>query len=335
MKIKWIHFGLVALVATSISAFGQIGRVGGTVVDAEGNPVEGAQIEIQGLKVKRNYKLETNAKGKYMHMGIFAQGRARYRVVVRMEGYRPDFIEGIRPVGDIGGGDVDFKLVPGNHTEKLVFELSDEERAALKARQAKAPESKGAGPGLVEKYEAGVAAINAGNYQEAVTLLQAANNMDGSQPAIWSTLAKAYEGLKDYDSSLEAYENAVMLEPNVAIYQNMGNMWAAKQDMEKANEYYEKAVALATESDPTAAGTTYYNMAVNHINSGNYKAAVPILLKAVEADPDHAEAHYQLGIVLLGMNRIPEAVEHLKRYVELDPSSENAVTAQALVDELG
>jgi Flp pilus assembly protein TadD len=337
MKIKWIHYVLLVSIANSVSAFGQtVGRVGGKVVDAEGNPVKDAQIQIEGMHSKRKYKTKTNGRGQYLHMGVFNNARSRYRVIVRKEGFAPDFMEHVRPTRDGRGGNVDFTLQLGNHQMRMAFQATDEERAA--ARKAPPPpqtRAKPAGAGLVEIYEAGVAAINAGNFSEAVTLLDRANEIDGAQTAIWSALAKAHEGLRNYDGSLEAYENAAFLEPSVPIYQNMGNIWAAKRNMDKANEYYEKAVALAIETDPTAAGTTYYNMAVTHINSGNFKAAIPALLKAVEADPNHADAHYQLGITLLGTNRIAEAIEYLRKYVELQPSGENAVTAQALVDELG
>ena len=338
MKIKWIHYLLFISIATPVSAFGQgVGRIGGKVIDAEGNPIKGAQIQIEAMTSKRKYKAKTNDKGQYLHMGVFINARTRYRVIVRKGGFAPDFMEHVRPTRDGRGGNIDFTLQVGNHQMTMAYQVTDAERAA--ARKAPPPtpkaQAKPAGPGLVETYEAGVAAINAGNFSEAVALLSRANEIDGSQPAIWSALAKAHEGLRDYDGALEAYENAAFLDPSVPIYQNMGNIWAAKRDMDKANEYYEKAVALAIETDPTAAGTTYYNMAVTHINSGNFKAAIPVLLKAVEADPNHADAHYQLGITLLGANRIAEAVEHLRRYVELQPSGENAVTAQALVEELG
>ena len=53
MKVKWIHYVLFVSIATSVSAFGQsAGRIGGKVVDAEGNPVKGAQIQIEGINSK-------------------------------------------------------------------------------------------------------------------------------------------------------------------------------------------------------------------------------------------------------------------------------------------
>ena len=60
------------------------------------------------------------------------------------------------------------------------------------------------------------------------------------------------------------------------------------------------------------------------------------LLKALEAVPNHAESHYQLGIILTQQRHtIPKGVEHLKKYLELAPEGPNAEMAQLLVDALG
>ncbi|HRR57718.1 MAG TPA: tetratricopeptide repeat protein, partial [Acidobacteriota bacterium] len=57
--------------------------------------------------------------------------------------------------------------------------------------------------------------------------------------------------------------------------------------------------------------------------------------KALEFDPNHAESHYQLGITLIGLGEMEEALEHLKTYVKLSPNTENAQVAQQLIQELG
>ena len=93
MKIKWIHYLLFVSIATPVSAFGQgVGRIGGKVIDAEGNPIKGAQIQIEAMTSKRKYKAKTNDKGQYLHMGVFINARTRYRVIVRKEGFAPDFM---------------------------------------------------------------------------------------------------------------------------------------------------------------------------------------------------------------------------------------------------
>jgi tetratricopeptide (TPR) repeat protein len=51
-----------------------------------------------------------------------------------------------------------------------------------------------------------------------------------------------------------------------------------------------------------------------------YHDAEEILKKAVDLNPDHAEAHYQLGFALLQQYlKYEEAIKYLKKAVELNP----------------
>ena len=75
-------------------------------------------------------------------------------------------------------------------------------------------------------------------------------------------------------------------------------------------------------------------MGVTFINKGQNKQASEALKNAVVSDPTHAEAHYQLGIVLLGMNQIDGAINHLAEYAKLNPNGENAPVARDLVKQL-
>jgi tetratricopeptide (TPR) repeat protein len=76
-------------------------------------------------------------------------------------------------------------------------------------------------------------------------------------------------------------------------------------------------------------------MGVTYINSGKPREAVEFLTKAVEADPVHAESHYQLGLTYLGLNQMDDALRHLQEYVRIAPNSENADVAKALIEQLG
>ncbi len=80
------------------------------------------------------------------------------------------------------------------------------------------------------------------------------------------------------------------------------------------------------------------------INTGNIDAAIDAFRKATEADPNFADAHYQLGVTLTGQASldnatgkvvaVPGTVEALQRYIELAPDGPNAVAAQSLIDTM-
>jgi hypothetical protein len=67
--------------------------------------------------------------------------------------------------------------------------------------------------------------------------------------------------------------------------------------------------------------------------------------KATEADPNFAEAFYQLGVTLIGMAIVdaktgamvppPGTKEALEQYMKLAPTGPNAEAAKSLIDTLG
>jgi arylsulfatase A-like enzyme len=67
----------------------------------------------------------------------------------------------------------------------------------------------------------------------------------------------------------------------------------------------------------------YYklNDASAMIDSGRYDLAEPVLREVLDADDDYFMAHGEMGRCLLRLNRVAEAIVHLRRCVELDPGA--------------
>ena len=56
----------------------------------------------------------------------------------------------------------------------------------------------------------------------------------------------------------------------------------------------------AAQLDPPQAGKYYYNLGAVYINTNQSQAAETAFKKAIELDPNYADAYYQLGLVLIG-----------------------------------
>jgi len=56
-------------------------------------------------------------------------------------------------------------------------------------------------------------------------------------------------------------------------------------------------------------------------NSGDEGAAVRHLQRALSEDPRHDLAHYMMAVAIVQRNDIPQAVEHLRRAVSLNPEN--------------
>ena len=316
-------------------AFAQVGNIRGKVTDAEGNPIEGVTIRIEGMEVARKYSVETDAKGEYYHGGVTRQGT--YRVIAQKEGYQSAFADGLQATTDRRGeqGLVDFTLQRGQ-SGPLLFELTDEQIEQMKADAENAERRQKSAAEVRLNLDQGLQFFNQGEYEQALTVFNAALELDDQQPALWANVGNTHSKLNQNEQAVEAYQKAIDLAPeDPTLYQNMGGLYASMGDTEKARELYQKAVSLSAYGDPRDAAVNYYNMGVTFINSGKSEEAIEALTKALEADPGYAEAHYQLGISMLGTGQMEESAEHLKKYLELAPQGPNAEVAKQLVEQLG
>jgi tetratricopeptide (TPR) repeat protein len=326
-------FMLVAF--PSQEAFAQLGFISGEVVDEDGAPVDGATVRIEAMSGSRKYKVTTNSVGKYVHAGVSLQGT--YRIVIEKEGFEGDYIEGVKPgyTRDEERGVRNFTLKRGK-ARQMAFEMTDEDIEKLKAQQEEQKKRAEALEAVRETFNQGVTFYNAGEYEEAVKAFEVVLEADDEQPAVWANVGACYLRMQQYDKSLKAYEEAIALESdNSSHFQNLGSVYAAMGDSEKAREYYERAASMSTELSPTDAAVNYYNMGVTYINGGQTQEAAEALKKAIELDPNHGEAHYQLGITLLGLNEMDGALEELKTYLVVAPDGPNVDVAKALIEQLG
>ncbi len=77
--------------------------------------------------------------------------------------------------------------------------------------------------------------------------------------------------------------------------------------------------------------TGFFNMAVSQDKLGDEPAARWSWLKAVQADPDHANSHLCLGLAFTRLKSLHRAEYHYRRAVEIDPDSAQDRHLHALV----
>jgi Flp pilus assembly protein TadD len=338
MRVRVIPILVFALLAVTWSGsplLAQLGFVSGEVVDENDEALQGVEIRIEGINTPRKYRLKTDRRGRYIHAGINLQGT--YRVIAELEGYRTDFVEGIRPgfSRDDERGIVNFKLSKGT-SQALDFEMSDEQRAELERQRAAAVEQAQRMEKVQGDFDQAVTLYNSGQYDQAAAAFERVIEVEKEQPVVWANLANAYARLREHEKAVNAYTRAIELDPqNTGYLQNLGSVYSSMGDAEKAREMYERAASSAGQLNPKEAAVNYYNMGVTYINAGQNDQAAEALKKAVELDPTHGESHYQLGITMIGLGDMEGAIANLKKYLEVAPTGENAEVAKALIEQLG
>jgi tetratricopeptide (TPR) repeat protein len=299
----------LALVATPVAAQ-STGMVRGQVLDAQGQPVENATIKIDmATGTSRHFETKSNKKGEFVQIGL---PPGDYKVVAEKD----------KVASNESGGRVSI-------SRPLEVRLVLGAGGPSKADAAKTAE-------LKKSFEEGVAASRAGNHDEAIAKFQAAAAINEKCFDCYYNIGFSYAQKKDYDKAEEAYKKAVELKPDYSeAYNGLANIYNAQRKFDLAAEASKKAM----DSTPGLAGgagnpDAMFNQGVILWNAGKIPEAKKQFEAVVAAKPDHAEAHYQLGMALVNEGNLQGAAAEFDKYLQLAPTGPNAATAKSLLAQL-
>ena len=342
-------------------ASAQLSRIRGVVLGEDGAPLQKAVIKIERTDMKGNYEVKTNKKGEYLHAGIPFGGT--FNVVLTVNGEERDKVSGVRT--KFGGEEeINFNLKEiadrvkqtqaamqqgQAPTEEQTRGMTKEQKAAMEKAMEERKKQMAKNKELNDSFNAAMEALQAKNYDVAITNFEKAYAADPTQGAIVDNMARAYaekaETVKGEErtaaltKAAELYGKSLEMAPSGGVYNNRGLILAKLGDMEGAKAALENAAKI----EPAQAGTYYYNLGAELTNRGNAAAAGEAFKLATEADPKHVNAHYQLAMTLIGQAQMddkgnvvppPGTVEALQKVVELAPGSAQAQQAEAMIQTL-
>lgn len=173
----------------------------------------------------------------------------------------------------------------------------------------------------------------------------------------WFNLAAAYQGLKLYEKSIDAYQYAIaidekfdyayrnmgdayirlrryreaieMLEkvlelsrPEDVIYEAIGHCYDRQKNYAQARFYYRKASHLNAEDSKL-----YYKIACTYINEGQWESAIKQLHSALAIHQLQAEYNLALGECLTQLGKYKEAIEAYSNVIRQRPRNIQAWTS--------
>jgi superkiller protein 3 len=124
----------------------------------------------------------------------------------------------------------------------------------------------------------------------------------------------------EYPAAIERFNKALELEPEFSrAYDNLGLCFEAMSDNESAAKNYERAVSLNRSRLP-ASPWPPLNYGMLLLRQGSLDRAEALLREAVDLGPAMPLTHHQLGAVLAKQKKSSDAIDELKKAVELDPT---------------
>jgi tetratricopeptide (TPR) repeat protein len=204
---------------------------------------------------------------------------------------------------------------------------------------------------LNDAFNTGMEALKAKNYAASIEAFDKAAVMDPKQVVIWANKAEAHvafagaktgeEQTAELAKGMEAYGKALELK---ADDPSMRNNYALA--LAKAKKYPEAQAELdkAAQLDPPNAGKYYYNLGAILTNVNQLEPAGIAFKKAIEADPNYADAHFQYGLFLFSKatitadgKTVPVAgtTDAFQKYLELRPDGQFAEAAKGMLQAAG
>jgi len=318
------------LLILSIPAHAQNRQIRGKITDQDNQPIADVNIRIEGTDIVRNFVLRSNRRGEYIQL-LGAQ-IGTYRIIVRKDGFQPEYKENVRP--ELGEEvTLDFTLKPGDSTQKLPFEYTDEDRADYNRRIEAQKKQQQFSKEVRARFDQGVAMFDAGQYDEALAEFNAALKLDSKQPGIIARAGDCYLKLDRNEEALEAYDNALAIDPgDASIYAQKGVVLSRLGKASESQEMFQRSAEL----DPRGAALNFYNLGVTMYNSSEMAGAADAFRRSVAADSNYAESYYLLGMCLANDDaQFPAALDAFKKYVEIGKKAEQIQIAKEMITALG
>jgi tetratricopeptide (TPR) repeat protein len=307
----------LAIVAAPASA--QTGQIKGKVVDAKGEPVEGAKITILNQQTNRSLETKTKKNGEYIQVGL-APGK--YRLTASKDNLSDT-------------QDIDVRLEMSNHDFTLApgrggAGVSKEDAAKARAKADAATKS----------FNEGVALSNEGKSDEAIAKFQEVLAVIPNCVECYANIGTVHTRTKKYDEAETAFKKAIELKPDFAdAYNGLANLYNAQKKFDLAAEASKKAMELNTAAGGAAgagaaggaSASAVFNQGVILWNAQKIPEAKAQFEAAIKLDPNMADAHYWLGMALLNGGDMAGAKPKFETYLKLAPTGQYAETAKSIV----
>jgi len=290
------------------------GRIKGTVMDSEGNPVEGVKITAT-YSGGRAFEGMTDNKGNWAIAGL---GTGMFRIVAAKDGYQTAFVD--QKISQFRNEPIDFTLNKVAALPEGTPRIDD--RASL------------------SDYEAGLQLYEQEQYQEALAVFQDFLAKNPTVHQVRVNIANCYRELEQYPEALAEHQKLLEIMrqekgslegDNIAagVLADMGSIYARQGDLEKASQYFQQSIDVNPRDERLA-----FNVAEIYFNQGDSANAVKYYLLATEINKTWPRSYRQLGYAYLNQGDYRSALDSFNTFLELAPDDPSAPTIRNLIPSI-
>ncbi len=217
---------------------------------------------------------------------------------------------------------------------------------------------------LDNQKQMAIASVRRGNFKQALKDIEKAKEIDDDDPGVFFVYGIIYYALKDYDKAEKYYKKAIdeneeytearynlcglylktgendkaieqcshaandpLYQARASAYTNLGIAYFKKGDINKAKQYYDKALDI----NPSLV-YTHNELGKLYLSIGNEKKAINEFRIAISGFKDYDEAYFNLGTAYLKKGDKLSACHAYKKVVKISPNSEIGINAKNYIN---
>jgi tetratricopeptide (TPR) repeat protein len=316
ISLFFIGFGIVLLffgMAPHSSAQEQLGkgRITGTVVDENGQPLEGVLVSVESLESKTKLQSNSDKKGRFAVAGM---GTGQWRVTVSKEGYLSSYLD--IPVRQLSRNPpLTFTLkkmkgYSGLKTDEESFQLLD--KGNLLLEEEKYDEAAGVFEELLIKYpEIYQIHLNIG------TCYFKKGELDKAEEEFQVVLDKTIETHGDYKKDKGT---------SLRAFTGLGEIYLQKEKFGTAQEYFTQALDISPEDETSA-----YNVGEVYFSNQKIDEAIEYFELAIKINKEWSKPYLKLGYAYLNKGDFDKSLEYFQKFIEIDPESSQAPNVKNII----
>lgn len=285
------------------------GRLTGTVVDETGKPIAKVSVSLEFENSGKKFETLSDEKGEWVFMGL---GTGRANLIFIVDGFLPVTQQ------------ISISQLNRNPPVSAVMKIDVEKKARLKDETA------------MTQLDLGNSLFNERKYQDALAVF---NQFAVDNPAvyhIYMNIGDCYREMQDFPAAIAQYQqaidkakaaaDAVMQAKGLA---SIGEVHLRQNDFKTAQEFFKQSLELNPKDEVLA-----YNVAEIYFNNQKVDDAITYYTLATQIKPEWGAAHQKLGYAYLNKADYQKAVASFRKFLEVEPNSDQAPVVQAVIDSL-
>jgi tetratricopeptide (TPR) repeat protein len=167
-----------------------------------------------------------------------------------------------------------------------------------------------------------VAHYYAGNYAQAVAAFRRVTELQPDFAWGYQMLGTVHHAMGETEPAVAFYRQALELSPDPFAYFNMGNLLYSEERYEEALEAFEQAVALEPRepANHRSLGDTYLKIGRADDARRSWAEAVGLGRERLRVNPEDADEMANLAVCEAKLGHFPSAERHAARAVETAPT---------------